>query len=195
MEITTNTAKHAEIELKILSQSATDPDNRPIIEPFTNEIIALCEAFGKSGQSGGSAPYTTAAIADAIKKLLSFKPIAPITGLPDEWMDVSAETGEPMFQNKRLGSLFKDGDGRPYYLDAIVWKTKTGTGWSGRAKIRTPNGDNEILSRAYVKSFPFKPKTFYIDVNEIEVAPDDWDFIVIDPSQLNRVWEYYDPFT
>ena len=60
----TNTQKFAKRELDILA--ATVPD--AIVTPFAKEILALCEAFGKSGQSGGSAPYTASAISQAIKK-------------------------------------------------------------------------------------------------------------------------------
>ena len=46
----TNTQKFAQQELDILA--ATVPD--AIVTPFAKEILALCEAFGNSGQSGGS---------------------------------------------------------------------------------------------------------------------------------------------
>jgi hypothetical protein len=81
----TDTANYALHELDILSSFSKDKDNRPIIEPFKNEILALCEAFGKSGQSGGSAPFTAKAISQAIEKLLLFQPICAITGIDKEW--------------------------------------------------------------------------------------------------------------
>jgi hypothetical protein len=59
----TNTQKFAQQELDILA--ATVPD--AIVTPFAKEILALCEAFGNSGQSGGSAPYTASAISQAVK--------------------------------------------------------------------------------------------------------------------------------
>ena len=64
-----NTLTHAQRELDILVKSCPDPENRPIIEGFIPEILALVEKFGKSGQSGGSAPYTATAISQAVKKL------------------------------------------------------------------------------------------------------------------------------
>ena len=42
----TNTQAHAKKELEILKKTVKDP----IITPFTKEILALCEAVGKSGQ-------------------------------------------------------------------------------------------------------------------------------------------------
>ena len=79
----TNTQKFAQQELDILA--ATVPD--AIVTPFAKEILALCEAFGNSGQSGGSAPYTASAISQAVKKLLLQEPICDVTGHENEWGD------------------------------------------------------------------------------------------------------------
>lgn len=149
-----NCKNFAEEELKILVKSHTDPEKRPLIEEFIPEILALCEKFGNSGQSGGSAPYTANALANTIKKLCLFKPINPIMGTEDEWTNTFNDT----FQNKRCSSIFQDGiNGQPYYLDAIIWQ--------GEEKYDTFTGTVEgIRSRQYIKSFPFEPKTFYIDV-------------------------------
>ena len=141
-----NVGLHAKRELEILSATETDPNNRPIIEEFKDEIIALCEKFGNSGQSGGSAPYVAKALSQAIKHLCMFEVIAPLTGNDDEWNDVSD-----------LG-----------------------------------NGELMVSPRGYIKSFPFTPKTFYIDVIEEEVAKDGWEMYVKDISQLDEVWAYYD---
>ena len=183
-----NTASFAKQELDILVKSAPDPDNRPIIEEFIPEIIALVDRFGKSGQSGGSAPYTANAISQAIKKLCLHEPICPITGVDDEWMDIDSN---PKSQNRRCSALFKDADNKAYYIDAIIWKTEKGHCFSGSAFL---NGV-KYLSRQYVKSFPFTPKTFYIDVTEKEIAPNDWEFTITQPRQLAKVFKYYDRFT
>jgi len=189
----TNTAKHAQRELEILVKSS-EQDNRPIIEPFITEILSLCEKFGLSGQSGGSAPYTATAIAQAIKKLLLQEPICPITGIDEEWMDVAnVGDGSILFQNKRCSALFKDAKGC-WYLDAIVWKTQTGQTWSGAAYIpyAKHRPDGKVLSRQYIKGFPFTPKTFYIDVIEKEISKGDWEFYIKDEKQLKKVFKYYD---
>ena len=195
----TNTQRFAEVELNVLSKSATDPNNRPIIEPFREEILALCERFGKSGQSGGSAPFTATAISQAIKKLLLQNPICPITGIDDEWVQVREVSGndEMMYQNKRCSALFKGKSGKCWYVDAIVKKTPNGSCWSGSfwlSKEDYLKGDKskKIGCAHYVKSFPFTPKTFYIDVIEEEVAKDDWEMYLKSPKQLEKVWKYYD---
>ena len=90
----TNSESHAKRELEILAKTSPDA----LIIPFTNEILALCEAFGKSGQSGGSAPYTASAISGAIKKLMMFETITPLTGENEEWVNTDTNNGNgPIF--------------------------------------------------------------------------------------------------
>ena len=190
----TRTASFAQRELEILSASSPDKNNRPIIEPFKDEILALCEKFGKSGPSGGSAPYTATAISQAVKKLLLQEPICPITGIDEEWVDVTEmNDGETLFQNKRCSTLFKLGNGKVYYLDAIAWKGENGC-WSGSAKLSNKGEFITYYARQYVKSFPFTPKTFYIDVTEVEEPKDDWTFYIKNEKQLARVFKYYDRY-
>ncbi len=185
----TNTKRHAERELNILETST--PDN--LLTEFREELLALTEKFGNSGQSGGSAPYTAQALSQAIKKLCLQEPICPIMGTEDEWMDVSHMGGdnrEVVYQNNRCSAIFKEKDGAPYYLDAIIWKNEKGMSYGGGAFL----GEEKLGSRQYIKSFPFTPKTFYIDVIEHEVAKDDWEFTVKSPKQLNAVWKIYNKF-
>lgn len=191
----TNTYNHAEIELDILTQSATDPDNRPVIEAFRDEILAICEKFGNSGQSGGSAPYTARALSQAIEKLCLFEPLMPIMGVDDEWFccvggdDTTINEDKFIYQNKRCGSIFKEGkNGKPYYLDAIAFIDTKGNGWTGGANL--PDG-NVLRSRQFIKEFPFTPKTFKINVVDVEVTPGDWDFTIEEVAQLDNVFEYY----
>lgn len=222
----TNTQRFAQRELDILVKSATDPNDRPIIEEFIPEILALCEKFGNSGQSVGSAPYTATALSHAIKKLCLQEPICEITGIDEEWIDVarfgdgSGSGGDIVFQNSRCSGLFKNKDGRCWYLDAIVWKGDT-EGESGNDWDTFTGRVEEFSSRQYVRSFPFTPKTFYIDVTR-EQLPEDWNqepfiessgwynteefertgiknwhkykyrSIIKDRMQLERVFKYYD---
>lgn len=217
----TNTQRHAERELEILFKSTPDA----IVKPFKKEILDICEAFGKSGQSGGSAPYIARALSETIRKLCLQETIAPITGEEHEWNDVSARgDGRDTYQNNRQSAIFKEGkEGKPYYLDAIIWRgqydwdkgtDKWNDTYSGSASY---NGET-FLSRQHIKKFPFEPITFYIDVVR-EILPEDWteepfiewDYyegegenkvrktekyrnIIKDPEQLKEVFEYYNKF-
>jgi hypothetical protein len=144
-------------------------------------VLELVTTFAKQGHSGGSAPI----VVSLFSKLASFEPLGPITGAEAEWVEVDGG----VFQNARCGSVFKAGkDGKPYYLDAIIWRTQTGNTYSGSAQLID---GTIILCRQYVR-FPFTPKSFYVDVIEEEIKKDDWKFTVKDGSQLGEVFGYYD---
>ena len=167
---------------------------------FEREIVDLANKFGKSGQSGGSAFEVIAQIGTAINHLLSFKPLVPIIGSDDEWVDVTNKvpdsTEERILQNKRCGNLFINGNNGAHFLDAIVWREgEIGfTGWV-----------EGISSMQYVKGFPFAPRTYYVDVEKVfiveEVSQED-DFNVdeqgnkfywkiVNRRQLDDVFEYF----
>ena len=201
----TNTQNFAKRELDILA--ATVPD--AIVTPFAKEILALCEAFGNSGQSGGSAPYTASAISQAVKKLLLQEPICDVTGHESEWSDVSAmgDGSEPYYQNKRCSALFQDknSENPPYYLDAIIWKGKENWDtFTGRVYI--DDKDFELIGSSQFVKLPFKPKRFYIDVVRVPITKEEAESrklhyiegdnecyytILKDPKQLDAVFKYY----
>lgn len=201
----TNTQKFAKQELDILA--ATVPD--AIVTPFAKEILALCEAFGNSGQSGGSAPYTASAISQAVKKLLLQEPLCDVTGHENEWSDVSEMgNGSILYQNSRCSALFKDGiNTKPHYLDAIVWKgVEDWDTFTGRVYI--DDKDFELIGSSQFVKLPFKPKTFYIDVVHVPISKEEAEkrdlhyiedgnsecyyTILKEPKQLEKVFKYYD---
>lgn len=202
----TNAQTFAKRELDILE--ATVPD--AIITPFKKEILALCEAFGRSGQTGGSAPMVASAISQAVKKLLLFEPICDITGHKDEWVDITEmNDGETMYQNSRCLGLFKYSDDKCSYVDAIVWKGEEEYDtFTGHVYIDDKNF--ELIGSSQLVRFPFKPKTFYIDVIRVPITKEEaekrnlhyieHDFnecyytILKDPKQLEKVFKYYDRY-
>lgn len=112
------------------------------------------------------------------------------------------------YQNVRLSSVFKEGkDGKPYFLDAIVWREENGVCYTGR--VNTKDGET-IRSRQYIK-LPFEPKTFYVDVVKETLQNDSeepWDYtdedgnhqtekyreVIKDEKQLEEVFDYYEKF-
>lgn len=212
----TNTQAHAKRELDILLNQTPDA----VIRDFVPEILALCEVFGKSGQSGGSYSFVANVLGETIKKLCKFDVISPLTGDDTEWNDVGHYGDDDTFQNNRNSAVFKQSkDGKPYFLDAIVWRGQydwdKGTDrwndtYTGRATL---NGET-YYSRQYIKDFPFTPKTFYVDVIK-EVLPEDWteepfiewDYkdevtgerktekyrnVIKDPKQLEEIFKHYE---
>lgn len=201
-----------EEELNRLISNSAKRGETPIVKEFVPEIQALVKKFAESGQSGGSAPFTTSVIVQVIEKLLKQEPLGGIECTDDEWEDVSDISDvepEGFFQNKRLSSVFKEGkEGKPYYLDAIVFRNpkKSYTFTSGSVDLPGLANDKvgKIGSSQYIKSLPFEPKTFVIDVDETEyrkmedgsLTPEEgggwWESRVKYPNQLEEVWEYYD---
>ena len=50
------------------------------------------------------------------------KALTPLTGEDDEWTNVSDYgSGDPLYQNKRLSSVFKEADGSCYNIDGKVF--------------------------------------------------------------------------
>jgi hypothetical protein len=199
-----------ELDLMMKNAEGKDEGGTPIIKEFVPEVMALVKKFADSGQSGGSAPFTSAVIVQVLQKLLAQEPLGEgIMGTDEEWSDCSiyedAEEGTGTFQNMRLSSVFKEGkEGKPYYLDAIVF-TPEGKdyGFTGRVAV-TEGSEEQITSSQFIKAFPFAPKTFKITVKEKEyrklkdgsLVEEEgggwWESWLADPKQLDEVWEYYD---
>ena len=149
-------------------------------------------------------------IVKVIEKLLKQEPLGGVENTDDEWNSLSSFGDDESYQNNRLSSVFKQGkDGRPYYLDAIVFRNpeKNYTFTSGSVDLPGNAEDGEggkIGSSQYIKEFPFEPKTFVIDVDEKEFRKLKdgtlveesgggwWESKVKHPSQLEAVWMYYD---
>lgn len=197
------TVDHAQYELDRLLKKAEEKGETPIIKEFVPEIMSLVQKFADSGQSGGSAPFTAGAITQALQKLLMHEPLGGVENDDDEWGEPSH--GET-YQNHRLSSVFKEGkEGRPYYLNAIVFVPEGKEyGYTSGGVMMTEGSEETVGSSHYIKSFPFTPKTFKITVCEKEyrklkdgsLVEEDgggwWESWLKDPKQLDEVWEYYD---
>jgi hypothetical protein len=166
---------------KPIEECEDDPDKW-----IQEGVLKLLETFLK---------FKRVEIADKIIEyfatLAMNEPLAPILCTDDEWNDTSDtwNGGDSHFQNNRLSSIFKEGkDGKPYYLDAIVWKNQKGITYTGGAF----NSKGEKIKSMQAIKLPFQLKTFYIDVFDYEIGPDDWESKIVDESQLEEVWKYYE---
>ena len=106
-------------------------------------LCELLHAFAGKGHSGTSAPYTL----DLFQKAAHFKPLSPLTGAPEEWVEV----GSGVFQNRRCSHVFKE-DGRAYDSEGRVF--------------RAPDGEcyTSFESRVPIE-FPYTPERTYVDVD------------------------------
>lgn len=169
--------KHAERELRLAGFFDKDSDYEGALGKAVMELIKV---FSKQGHSGFSANR----VVSLFEKVARYENLLPLTGEDSEWNDISDLNGGTL-QNNRVSSVFKEKEtGRAYYIDAIVWRTQNGGYFTGSA--------DDVSSRQYIKSFPFTPKTFYVDVIEEEVKKDDWVFHIKDNEQLMPVFEYYE---
>lgn len=165
--------RHAERELKLAGMHEKDSDYDGMLY---DAVMELVKVFSKQGYSGASAMRTL----QLFEKIASYKNLTPLTGKDDEWNEI----GENVFQNNRESSVFKDGkNGEAYYMNAIIWRSEDGLTYNGIT--------GGINSRQYIKSFPFTPKTFYIDVIKTEISKENFDFEIKDMSQLDIALEHY----
>lgn len=98
--------EHAQRELELSGQAAEDP-------AYAQSIVAAVAAFASyGGHSGGSAMLAI----EQLHRLLKFEPLSPLTDDPAEWVDRTAESGTPMWQNVRHGRAFSHDAGKTYWL-------------------------------------------------------------------------------
>jgi len=192
-----NLYRYAEFELDEFF--AHDPEDTEFDDRYNDavkrDVLELIATFSNQGHSGYSAGY----ILNIFSKLASWKPITSILNVTEQWNDVTeCMDGKTMFQHKKLSSLFKDGEnGEPYYLDAITKRLPNGSCWCGplfmtKKDALEGNVESCITSAAYVKTWPFVPKTFYINVEEYEITKDDFVMYPVNPDQFEEVLQYYD---
>lgn len=118
-----NLTDYAEAELRRAGMFDQEADYGGEV---ANAVMELMTAFAAQGHSGGSASI----VISMFERLARFKPLTPLTGADDEWMDVSEYSGEPMWQNVRVSSVFKDGTGKAYDIDAVVYEEPSGARFS-----------------------------------------------------------------
>jgi len=108
---------HAEEELNRIGMGP-DCDPEDMNGMMRKHILHMMQEFADEGHSGFSASYAIS----ILTKLMSFKPLSPLTGEDDEWTNVSHYgNGDPHYQNKRLSSVFKEEDGSCYNIDGKVF--------------------------------------------------------------------------
>lgn len=123
-----NMTDFAKSELDRIGLGNDDRTDEDINFHMRDHILRMIEEFEKEGHSGFSASYALG----LLERLLAFKPLTPLTGEDDEWMDVYEEDdGDVVYQNKRMGSVFKSKKSGAYDIDGIVfydWFTDEETG-------------------------------------------------------------------
>jgi len=97
-----NLVEHARTELELIGE-----------EPETIEgYLKVIQAFADMGHSGGSASVAI----PVVNELLQFHNLKPLTDGPDEWNNVSEQSGYEMWQNRRNSEAFSHDGGTTYWL-------------------------------------------------------------------------------
>lgn len=107
-------------------------------------VLALLRVFAEQGHSGASAP----ACVHIFSRLAAFKPLAPLTGADQEWVEVAHD----LFQNNRCSHVFKDGKGRAWDINGRIFRDQTGCTYTN-------------LGSHVPVTFPYTPKSEIIDVD------------------------------
>jgi hypothetical protein len=133
--------KHAERELKAAGFFDKDSDYNG---ELGKNIMELIKVFSDQGHSGFSAGI----VSGLFDKLSRFKPLSPLTGNDDEWVEVS----DGVFQNRRASHVFKE-NGQAYDINGQVFVEPNGAAYTGpRSRVGV--------------TFPYTPKTEYVKVDK-----------------------------
>jgi len=119
-----NLTDHANTELKAAGLFDKDSDYDGMLG---NAVLELVKVFAAQGHSGYSAAMTL----DIFAKVASYQPLTAIGQSIDEWVDQSAPSGEPLWQNKRRGTTFSRDQGKTWY-DIDNPELNSGDTWGKR---------------------------------------------------------------
>lgn len=134
---------HARTELEAAGYFGKDSDYDGMLG---DAVMDLIKVFSEQGHSGMSAGITTS----LFERLSQYEPLGPITGADSEWVCVAESSGYPLWQNRRCSHVFREGDGKAYDIDAIVF--------------RDPDGGHFTNKESRVEiDFPYTPKRVTVD--------------------------------
>lgn len=128
---------------------------------------------------------------EILTKLLKFYPLSALTFEDNEWNLVGGSTeNDAIYQNKRLSGMFKDGkNGKPHYIDAVRCKTQNDSCLNCGLVIVKDTNKKYYLRRCQPKfknNFP----TITINVEEVQVEPDDWKMYTTE-DEIDKIREFY----
>src|SRR5699024_8202480 len=130
-----------------------EKDDDGMQEMMNKNILDIVKAFSEQGHSNFSATYAI----QLIERLLSWKPITPLTGEDNEWNEV----GDGMYQNKRCSTVFKKGKDSTtaYDIEGKIFTRDNGETWFTNRDSRVP-----VIFPYHV---PDVPEKVYLDEQEV----------------------------
>jgi hypothetical protein len=169
--IVTSMVDHARAELEAAG----------IVGPVAESVMALAREFDPEAPSA-------AVVADIFWKLANMGNLTPLMDSPDDWVPDPGDPGRVV--HRRCRHLSRVPGGPAVYSRAIAFTTNEGAAWFGRCwadRDRT----TEVGSSLEVLSFPFKPRTFVVEVERVPVGENLVDDFLSDPRQLRAAAPIY----
>ena len=157
-----------EIELQ-LKECKNDWYSKNVLKCAYDVYKKLC----KQGHSGASIQL----VKSVLDRLIDLKPISPIEGNDNEWIDVTwDESAATVYQNKRYTGLFKNvyKDGTVIYNDVNRW-----LGYDDRGICFSSGAVNKFLDKMYPIALPYYPVTEKVYVKEFLADKNNGDFDTI----------------
>lgn len=137
-----NLVTFAERELDLIGMK----DEEGMNGMMRKHLLHMVDEFSNEGHSGFSASYAIS----CLKRLLTYKPLSPLTGEDDEWTEVSEHMGHKCYQNKRYSAVFKDETGAYNIEGKVFWEWATNSETGEKFKSYFTARD----SRVYI-TFPY----------------------------------------
>lgn len=149
--------EHAKKELERLSNNCNDQEGFEMQEVINKDIISIVEVFANQNHSGFTASY----VIEMLEQLLKYRPLTPLTGNDDEWIDISESNGNcAMWQNNRAPMIFKDDTGKAYNIEGKVFSDDNGESWF-------TNGDSRV-EITFPYNLPLQPEYILVEREEAE---------------------------
>jgi hypothetical protein len=139
----------AKMELDAIGMKEDSTDEMNLA--MRKHILHMIEEFSKEGHSGFSASYAV----NILAKLLVYKPLSPLQGTDDEWMEVYMDKGVSVFQNKRCSHVFRE-NGQAYDSEGKIF-------WEWNQDGTTKSYFTRRESRINI-TFPYTPTRVYEEV-------------------------------
>ena len=140
--------EHARFELDRLGEDRT----------LSANLLAVIGAWAAFGHSGASHECAM----DLLDRLLRRQPLTPLTANPNEWIDRSAMSGCPLWQNTRDGRAVSEDRGLTYILvddpsdEPKVHRSMVPPGWVRALRERDGYAEDDAVEavRAYLNAGP-----------------------------------------
>lgn len=145
-----NLAEFAKDELERIGMHILKPNEEDSYNGFVaTAIYDLVKMFSEQDHTGFTAGYTVG----AFSKLAMWRPLTPLTGEDDEWIEI----GHGQYQNKRYPGVFKDETGA-YDIHGKVFSDDGGETWWN-------NGGSKVYI-TFPYNVPDQPEKVYLKKEE-----------------------------